>query len=151
MDWPRVAAAGPAEPSRNCLQSSFGPLLEQVRIDATQQITTLAENRAGHRRPDHQRAAGRANDGTHSRPRLSVAQRDQRHHDGPLAHGSAPVARTAREVPTANAAESDSVPDLRQFYAAVELFYPGSRRGAAGPLEYAAESFEQEGELLEVS
>ena len=27
-------------------------------------------------------------------------------------------------------------PDLQQFLAAIELFYPGSRRGAAGPLDY---------------
>ena len=42
------------------------------------------------------------------------------------------------------------VPDLRQFYAAVELFYPGNRRGAAGPLEEALDLAEQDGELLEV-
>ena len=32
--------------------------------------------------------------------------------------------------------ELASPPDLQQFLAAVELFYPGSRRGAAGPLDY---------------
>ena len=42
-------------------------------------------------------------------------------------------------------------PDLRQFCAAVELFYPGSRRGAAGSLEQARELAEPEDELLEVS
>ena len=31
----------------------------------------------------------------------------------------------------------DPPPNLEQFLAAVELFYPGSRRGAAGPLEHA--------------
>jgi hypothetical protein len=31
----------------------------------------------------------------------------------------------------------DAPPDLQQFFAAIELFYPGSRRGAAGPLEHA--------------
>ena len=47
----------------------------------------------------------------------------------------------------------DGAPDLRQFHAAVELFYPGSRRGAAGPLEHTFDPFEQEqeDELLEVS
>jgi hypothetical protein len=34
---------------------------------------------------------------------------------------------------------ADSTPDLEQFHAAIELFYPGSRRGAAGPLEHLAE------------
>jgi hypothetical protein len=43
------------------------------------------------------------------------------------------------------------MPDLRQFHAAVELFYPGTRRGAAGPLEQAADTIESEDELLEVS
>ncbi len=50
-----------------------------------------------------------------------------------------------------NALESDRTADLGQFHAAVELFYPGSRRGAAGSLEQAREMAEQEEELLEVS
>ena len=51
-------------------------------------------------------------------------------------------------------AETDRSPDeadLRQFHAAVELFYSGSRRGAAGPLEEAFDPIEQREELLEVS
>ena len=47
--------------------------------------------------------------------------------------------------------ETDGAADLRQFHAAVELFYPGSRRGASGPVERAFEPAEEEGELLEVS
>jgi hypothetical protein len=42
-----------------------------------------------------------------------------------------------REKLRAEAAEMDDPPDFSQFEAAVELFYPGSRRGAAGPLERA--------------
>ena len=34
----------------------------------------------------------------------------------------------------AEAARAATAPDLEQFLAAVELFYPGSRRGAAGSL-----------------
>ena len=56
-----------------------------------------------------------------------------------------------REKFQAETAERDGDVDLQQFYAAVELFYPGSRRGAAGPLEQAFEPAEQEEELLEVS
>ena len=41
-----------------------------------------------------------------------------------------------REKLMSESKEMDSPPDLQQFLAAVELFYPGSRRGAAGPLEY---------------
>jgi hypothetical protein len=37
------------------------------------------------------------------------------------------------------ATAGDTSPDLEQFHAALELFYPGSRRGAAGPLERTAE------------
>jgi hypothetical protein len=36
----------------------------------------------------------------------------------------------------------ENPPDLSQFAAAVELFYPGARRGAAGPLEQGLESLE---------
>jgi hypothetical protein len=43
-----------------------------------------------------------------------------------------------------------SPPDLQQFLAAVELFYPGSRRGAAGPLDYMAPE-EDEDEAVEVA
>jgi len=59
--------------------------------------------------------------------------------------------RELREKYAVEMAESDSSPDLRQFHAAVELFYPGSRRGAAGPLESTFDSVEPEEELLEVS
>jgi hypothetical protein len=54
------------------------------------------------------------------------------------------------QAETAETAKTDAAVDLRQFHAAVELFYPGSRRGAAGPLEQAFEPAEEEGELLEV-
>ena len=54
---------------------------------------------AGRGRPHHQRAAGRAKHGADPCPRLSIAQRDQRHHDGPLADGAAPGPRASREVP----------------------------------------------------
>ena len=53
----------------------------------------------GHRRPDHQRATRGTDHGADPCPRLPTAQRDQRHHDGPLADGPAPVARAPREIP----------------------------------------------------
>ena len=40
--------------------------------------------------------------------------------------------------------------DLRQFTAAVELFYPGSRRGASGAVEHADEMADDE-ELVGVN
>ncbi len=45
---------------------------------------------------------------------------------------------------------SPNPPSLVQFYAAVELFYPGNRRGADGPLEKTAEMPEEQNDLLEV-
>ena len=47
-----------------------------------------------------------------------------------------------REKFQREAAGMDAPPNLDQFFAAVELFYPGSRRGAAGPLDHA--EFEDE-------
>jgi hypothetical protein len=51
-----------------------------------------------------------------------------------------------REKLQAEAGEMDSPPDLSQFVAATELFYPGSRRGASGPLEYAASPVREDDE-----
>jgi hypothetical protein len=56
-----------------------------------------------------------------------------------------------REKFQAEAGKLDREPDLQQFHAAVELFYPGTRRGAAGPLEQALGVAETEDNLLEVS
>ena len=62
-------------------QEIFGcfvePLLKQIQIDATQQITALAENRLGCGCPITSVPPGRANNGLDPRPRLPVAQRDQ--------------------------------------------------------------------------
>ncbi len=95
------------------------PLLEQVRTDATQQIASLAENRLGISAPDHQRAAGGPRHGPDPGPRLPTAQRDQRHHDRPLAAGPAPGLRTAGEAPERGpadgpAAQPGTVPRRRR-------------------------------------
>ena len=126
------------------------PLLEQVRIDATQQIATLAENRLGIGGPiTSVRQAAR----TMGLTRARVYQLLNEINDIMMVRW--PTGRhqvhELREKFQAEAAELGQVPDLRQFYAAVELFYPGSRRGAAGPLEETLDLAEQEDELLEVS
>ena len=54
-----------------------------------------------------------------------------------------------REKYDSESAQMPEIPELRQFHAAVELFYPGSRRGAAGPLEPASGSDREIGELVE--
>ena len=126
------------------------PLLEQVRIDATQQITALVENRLGIHGPIISvRQAARTMGLTRARVYqllnevndiMTVRWPTGRH----LSH-------ELRERLQADSARMDKAPDLRQFYAAVELFYPGSRRGAAGPLEQAHDLVEQEDDLLEIS
>ena len=112
------------------------PLLEQVRTDATQQIASLAENRLGISGPiTSVRQAARAMGLTRARVYqllneindiMAVRWPNGRHQMYEL-----------REKLVSESEPMDSPPDLKQFFAAIELFYPGSRRGAAGPLEHA--------------
>ncbi|MGA2621783.1 MAG: hypothetical protein ABSF26_29630 [Thermoguttaceae bacterium] len=112
------------------------PLLEQVEIDATQQIANLAKNRLGIFGPiTSVRQAARVMGLTRARVYqllneindiLAVRWPTGRHQLYEL-----------RDKLASEAKHLDPPPDLQQFYAAAELFYPGSRRGAAGPLEHA--------------
>ncbi len=111
------------------------PMLEQVRTDATQQIASLAENRLGISGPiTSVRQAARAMGLTRARVYqllneindiMAVRWPNGRHQMYEL-----------REKLVSESEQMDSPPDLKQFFAAIELFYPGSRRGAAGPLEH---------------
>jgi hypothetical protein len=131
---------GAADPEQ-ILQRLIRPLLDQVRVDATQQIARLAENRLGINGPiSSVRQAARTMGLTRARVYqllneindiLSVRWPMGRHQIYEL-----------RDKFQQEIAVLDSPPDLEQFHAAIELFYPGSRRGAAGPLERAAESAE---------
>jgi hypothetical protein len=138
-------------PDRQDIFENFvEPLLEQVRTDAPQQVAALADNRLGVGGPMASvRQAARLMGLTRARVYqllneindiLMVRWPMGRHQTHEL-----------REKFQAESAETNGDVDLRQFHAAVELFYPGSRRGAAGPLEQAFEPAEEEGELLEVS
>jgi hypothetical protein len=149
--WIGRALQRPGIPSQQEISANFVcPLLEQIRIDATQQIATLAESRLGIGGPiSSVRQAARTMGLTRARVYqllneindiMTVRWPTGRH----LSH-------ELREKFQRESAELESVPDLRQFQAAVELFYPGSRRGAAGPLEQAGDFIEQEDELLGVS
>jgi len=119
------------------------PLLEQVRIDATRQIAGLAENRLGITGPiTSVRQVARTMGLTRARVYqllneindiMMVRWPDGRHQVYEL-----------REKFQTEVAQAKSPPDLQQFYAAVELFYPGSRRGAAGPLTAGAVADEEE-------
>ena len=149
--WIGRALQRPGIPGQQEILANFvGPLLEQIRIDATQQIATLAENRLGFNGPiTSVRQVARTTGLTRAR----VYQLLNEINDIMLVRW--PTGRhqchELREKFQAEAAQLDVPPDLDQFYAAVELFYPGNRRGAAGPLEETLEMAEREDELLEVS
>ncbi len=142
----------PGIPSEQEIRDNFvEPLLGQVRIDATQQIAALAATRLGVGGPiTSVRQAAR----TMGLTRARVYQLLNEINDIMMVRW--PIGRhqshELRERFQADVMEQSASPDLRQFYAAVELFYPGSRRGAAGPLEQlVADVVEREDELLEVS
>ncbi len=133
-------------PSREEIFEHFiSPLLEQVRTDATQLIARLAESRSG--------VAGLiisvrqlARDMGLTRARvyqLLNEINDIMAVRWPM--GRHQVYELRRKF-QAEVQQMDAPPDLHQFYAAVELFYPGSRRGAAGPLEHVGDVAEDEEE-----
>jgi hypothetical protein len=136
--WVWRALQTPGVPGRTEVRATFvEPLMEQIRTDATQQILRLAENRIGIGGPiTSVRQCARDMGLTRARVYqllneindiLSVRWPMGRHQVYGL------LAKFEAE-----SAEMADPPDLSQFRAAVELFYPGSRRGAAGPLERTA-------------
>jgi hypothetical protein len=140
-----LQTAGVPEPGE-IFANFVEPLLEQVRTDATQQIASLAENRLGISAPiTSVRQAARAMGLTRARVyQLLNEINDIMTVRWPL--GRHQVYELREKLQT-EAREMDPPPNLEQFLAAVELFYPGSRRGAAGPLEHA--DMDEEGEPSE--
>jgi hypothetical protein len=132
-------------------------LLEQVRNDATQQIASLAENRLGLTGPiTSVRQAARSMGLTRARVYqllneindiMAVRWPHGRHQmyelrDKLLFDWKKSLPPSAQ---TTDATESLEPPaELQQFLAAVELFYPGSRRGASGPLDTMLEDEEEQ-------
>ena len=149
--WIGRALQRPGIPSRQEIFTEFvEPLLQQVRPDAPQQVYSMAETRLGGSGPlTSVRQVARSMGLTRAR----VYQLLNEINDVMMVRW--PTGRhqvhELREKYAAELADSDGSTYLRQFHAAVELFYPGSRRGAAGPLERTLDSIEQEEELLEVS
>jgi hypothetical protein len=149
--WTGRALQQPGIPSRQEIFSEFiQPLLGQIRLDAPQQVCLMAETRLGVNGPlTSVRQVAR----TMGLTRARVYQLLNDINDIMMVRW--PTGRhqvhELREKYASETADADGAPDLRQFHAAVELFYPGSRRGAAGPLERSFESIEQDGELLEVT
>jgi hypothetical protein len=113
------------------------PLLQQVRTDASLQIAQLAESRLGIHGPiGSVRQAARMMGLTRARVyQLLNEINDILQVRWPLGRHQVYQLRDKFEVESAHL---ETAPDLTQFRAAVELFYPGSRRGAAGPLETGA-------------
>jgi hypothetical protein len=140
--WIGCVLQTPGIPDKQEIFEKFvSPLLEQIRTDATQQITSLAENRLGIHVPIASvRQAARSMGLTRAR----VYQLLNEIND--IMSVRWPTGRhQVYELSDKFQAESerlDSPPDLSQFAAAVELFYPGARRGAAGPLEQGMEALE---------
>ena len=149
--WTGRSLQQPGISSRQEIFADFiQPLLEQIRIDASQQVGALAETRLGVGGPlTSVRQVARAMGLTRARVyQLLNEINDIMMVRWPTGRHQA---HELREKYGDEAARLDGAPDLRQFHAAIELFYPGSRRGAAGPLERSFDSIEQEDELLEVS
>ncbi len=138
--WIGQSLQKPGLPSNGEIFQNFvSPLLEQIRIDAPQQIVTMAENRLGVRGPiTSLRQVAR----TMGLTRARVYQMLNEIND--IMTVRWPLGRhqvyELREKFAAEAVEVPNPPSLVQFHAAVELFYPGSRRGADGPLEKAADT-----------
>lgn len=140
-------------PSSEEIAANFiEPLLEQVRIDASRQVAALAECRLGIGGPiTSVRQAARQMGLTRARVyQLLNAINDIMMVRWPTGRHQVHELREKFRGDTAEGANGDDQPELRQFEAAVELFYPGSRRGASGPIERAFEVTEREEDLLEV-
>ncbi len=136
--WIGRALQTPGLPEAEQISREFiAPLLEQIRIDATQQIATLAEYRLGINGPiTSVRQAARAMGLTRARVyQLLNEVNDIMTVRWPM--GRHQVYELRAKVRD-EAARCEAPYDLDQFDAAVELFYPGNRRGAAGPLEPVA-------------
>jgi hypothetical protein len=130
-------------------QNFVNPLLEQIRMDASRQIIDLAENRLGIRGPI---TSVRQVSRTMGLTRARVYQLLNEINDimtvrWPLGRHQVYELRQKFETETVDVPDP---PSLEQFHAAVELFYPGSRRGADGPMEKADNFHEKQTSLVEV-
>jgi hypothetical protein len=135
QEWLADVLQAAGVPSREEICRRFiCPLLEQIRTDATQQITTLAENRLGIQGPI---ASVRQAARTMGLTRARVYQLLNEIND--IMNVRWPTGRQqVYELSEKFRQESeklDQPPDLSQFAAAVELLYPGARRGGSALLE----------------
>lgn len=143
--WTGLTLQAPGVPGEQEIFERFvHPLLQQIHVDATKQIARLAENRLGINGPiTSVRQAARSLGLTRARVyQLLNEINDVMTVRWPMGRHQVYELRDKFE---AEAAGMDNPPNLEQLHAAVELFYPGSRRGAAGPLERADEPAGQNG------
>ena len=137
-------------PSRQDIQQNYvDPLLDQICVDSSRQVVELAESRLGVGGPIASvRQAARSMMLTRARVYqllneigdvMSVRWPAGRH----LSH-------ELRDMFAARPPGRHDAPDLSQFVAAIELFFPGGRRGDSNPAEDAFEPLETHATLLEV-
>ena len=133
--WVGRALQRAESPSEEEIAEHFiQPLIDQIRMDANEQIVTLAEYRLGINGPiTSVRQAAR----TMGLTRARVYQLLNEINDiitvrWPLGRHQVHELRAKFEH---DASQMTTTPSYEQFGAAVELFYPGSRRGAYGSIE----------------
>jgi hypothetical protein len=134
---------------REIFDNFIGPLLSQVRLDAGPQIVALAERRLGLHGPIGSVRHVARNMGL---TRARVYQLLSEINDILLVRWPCGrfLSHQLRQKFQREAGLMHDPPDLSQFIAAVELFYPDARRAPAGPLERATDAIEEEGELVGV-
>ncbi len=133
--WSRLRFSGMPDEAE-LLDQFIEPLLDQIRTDTSRQISQLAEARVGLHGPiTSVRQLARSMGLTRARVYqlldevndvMTVRWPTGRHQVYEL-----------RDKFVAECKYLDDPPNLDQFEAAIELLYPGSRRGADGPLEKA--------------
>jgi hypothetical protein len=135
--WVGKALQTPGIPDADDIRAHFvEPLLDQIRADAAQQIVRLAENRLGVHGPiTSVRKCARDLGLTRARVyQLLNEINDIMTVRWPMGRHQVHELRLKFE---SELTDGTNPRTLKQFFSAVELFYPATRRGAAGPMEVA--------------
>lgn len=144
--WVGRTLQAPGVPGRvEIFEKLTKPLLGQIRNDASRQIVRLAEDRLGINGPiTSVRQAARTAGLTRARVyQLLNEINDIINVRWPLGRHQVHELRTKL---LEESADGDGSPDLQQFLAAVELFYPATRRGADGAREPLGDELESQGD-----
>jgi hypothetical protein len=142
--WVGRTLQTPGVPGEEEISENFiRPLLEQIEIDASPQILTLAQSRLGICGPPSSvRQSARCMGLTRARVyQLLNEINDIMSVRWPLGRHQIYELRQKFER---ESAAMEMPPDLAGFHAAVELIFPGNRRGADGPLECIENDSEEE-------